>query len=212
MTNQSNYKIIGRSGAGSLIAEFLFCEIGVDYEITFTSQKDFNTSNLSLVHPHGKIPALICPDQSIIFETLAIVNHITDRFKKLAPKRASNLHDRYCQFISLMATSIYPAYHRQHHSHYYINTNSFKDLRSRAHEEQLRTYDYIEKELRPYVCGEVLTAADFYLYMLLRWDLHKDILYEGRPSLTSFSTVMRKRPSVMKVLENQPPQKKIVQN
>ena len=207
MFNQSSYKIIGRSGAGSLIAEFLFREIDVDYEITFTNPRDLKFSNISLVHPQGKVPMLICPDQSLIYETLAIVNHITDRFNKLAPKRSTNLYDRYSQFLSLMATSIYSAYHRQHHPHFYVSENSFEDLRARAHEEQLIIYDYIEKELGPYICGEVLTAADFYLYMLLRWDLHKDILYEGRSNLLFFSDIMRKRPSIMKVLKDQPDRK-----
>ena len=34
-----NYKILARAGAGSLIAEFLFREIGVNYEITFVGPK-----------------------------------------------------------------------------------------------------------------------------------------------------------------------------
>ncbi len=205
--SQPNYKIVGRSGAGSLIVEFLFCEIGVNYEIIFIDSTDVSLDNLNEIHPLGRIPILICSDQSFIFETLAIVNHITNRFNKLAPKRATSLFDRYNQFLSLMATSIYPAYHRQHHSHYYIGQESFENLRSRAHEEQLAIYDYIEKELAPFICGNVLTAADFYLFMLMRWDLHKDILFDGRPELRSFFEIMRKKPSVAKVLKNQPKRK-----
>ena len=36
-----DYKILGRAGAGSLIAEFLFREIGVDYEITFVDSEKY---------------------------------------------------------------------------------------------------------------------------------------------------------------------------
>jgi Glutathione S-transferase len=202
--NQSLYKIVGRSGAGSLIVEFLFSEIGVHYEIIFTDPKEFKNCNFALTHPLGRIPILICPDQSLIFETIAIVDHITDRFNKLVPERATNLYDRYNQFLSLMATSIYPAYHRQHHSQYYIGHESFEELRSCAQKEQLEIYNFIENELAPFICGDVLTAADFYLYMLLRWDLHKDMLFDGRPELRSFFEVMRKKPSVARVLESQP--------
>lgn len=205
--DKSKYKIIGRSGAGSLIAEFLLSEAGVEYEITFTDLKNLNSENSLLAHPQGKIPILICPNQSIIFETLAIVNHLTDRFNILAPKRGSYLYDRYWQFLSLMATSIYSAYHRQHHSRYYAGKEYFEDLRSRSHKEQLVLYDYIEKELAPFICGDFMTAADFYLYMLMRWDLHKEILYRDRPKLRSLSELMRKRTSVIKVLENQPKRK-----
>ena len=68
-------------------------------------------------------------------------------------------------------------------------------------------YNYIEKELDPYICGDLLTAADFYLYMLLRWDLYKNALYQDRPKLKSFANMMRNRPSVVTVLDNQPNKK-----
>ena len=202
--NQFSYKIVARPWAGSLIVEFLFSEIGENYEIEFDNINEHKFNGFSMSHPQGKIPALICPDQNVIFETLAIVNHITDRFNKLAPDRGTNLYDRYSQFLSLMATSIYPAYHRQHHSRYYVTEESYDDLRVLAHKEQLVLYDFIEKELDPYICGDILTAADFYLYMLLRWDLHKDVLYDGRPKLSALSKMIRNRPSVIKVLGNQP--------
>ena len=202
-----NYKILGQAGAGSLIAEFLFTEIGVNYEITFVDPKKSKLDNLSSAHPQGKIPTLVCPDQVLIFETLAIVNHITDRHDKLVPDRRTALFDRYWQFLSLLATSIYPAYHRQHHSRYYVKEEFQNDLRSRAQKEQSEIYDYIEKELDPYICGDLLTAADFYLYMLLRWDLHKKALYQDRPKLKAHANMMRNRPSVVTVLDNQPTRK-----
>jgi glutathione S-transferase len=203
-----DYKILGRAGAGSLIAEFLFREIGVDYEITFVDSKKYKLDGLSSAHPQGKIPTLVCPDRVLIFETLAIVNHITDRYNKLVPERRTPLYDRYWQFLSLMATSIYPAYHRQHHSLYYVKKESHSDLRAKAQKEQSAIYDYIEKELDSYICGDLLTAADFYLYMLLRWDLHKDALYKERPKLTAFSKMMRNKSSVVTVLDNQPKRKR----
>jgi glutathione S-transferase len=202
------YKIIGRSGAGSLIAEFLLTEIGVDYEVIFTNPKDFKTGQPLSAHPQGKIPTLICPNETPIFETLAIINHITDRFGKLAPMRLTPIYDRYWQFLSLMATSIYPAYHRQHHSKYYIKVEGYESLRENARKEQTAIYDYIETELDPYVCGELLTAADLYLYMLMRWDIYKDALYDKRPKLKALNKMIRTRPSVVRVLESQPNRKK----
>ena len=199
-----DYKILGRAGAGSLIVEFLFREIGVDYEITFVDSEKYKFDGLSSAHPQGKIPTLVCPDQVLIFETLAIVNHITDRYNKLVPERRTPIYDRYWQFLSLMATSIYPAYHRQHHSLYYVKKESHSDLCSKAQKEQSAIYNYIEKELDPYICKDLLTAADFYLYMLLRWDLHKGALYQDRPKLENFANMMRNRPSVVTVLDNQP--------
>ena len=99
---KKEYHIIGRRGAGSLIAEFLFEEIDVPYTIEFPGLKE----NKNLVHPLGKIPILICPDGNRIYETLAIINHITHRFDRLSPKSDSIFFDRYWQFLSLFQKQI----------------------------------------------------------------------------------------------------------
>tara|TARA_Y100001968_G_scaffold330617_1_gene382975 strand:- start:692 stop:1312 length:621 start_codon:yes stop_codon:yes gene_type:complete len=200
---EEKYKIIGRPGAGSLIAEFLFKELEVSYEVEFVQPGNNWLIETSNFHPQGKIPLLICPDGNSIYETLAIVNHIIDRFNKLAPERGTYQYDRFWQFLSLFATSLYPGYHRQHHSRYYIGKDSFGDLSKRAREEQATIYDYVESEISPFVCGKMLTAADFYLYMLMRWDLEKAKLYASRPNLKEFSNQMRNRESVQAVLNGQ---------
>jgi len=198
------YHIVGRAGAGSLIVEFLFREVGVEYDISFPDPTDVKRPDFHARNPLGRIPVLICPDGHQIFETLAIINHITTHFDGLAPRVGSVGHDRYCQFMALLATSIYPAYHRQHHSHYYAYESAFDDIRAKAVAEQAVLYDYIEAELAPYICGETLTAADFYLYMLSRWDFNKSGIRANRPKLDALLTELRARPSVSDSLAAQP--------
>jgi len=202
------YYILGRSGAGSLIVEFLLKEVGADYDISFGTSDDTTANDVNKYHPSGKIPVLICPNGNPVFETLAIVNHITDRFTSLVPKKGTTLNDRYWQFLSLLATSIYPAYHRQHHSHYYISEEGYENLQHRARKEQAKIYDYIEGQLSPFICKDLLTAVDFYLYMLTRWDLNKDNLYNGRPNLKHLTDEIRNRPTVKAVLDGQPRRKR----
>ena len=198
------YHIVGRAGAGSLIVEFLFREVGVEYDISFPDPTDVKRPDFHARNPLGRIPILICPDGHQIFETLAIINHITTYFDGLAPRVGSVAHDRYCQFMALLATSIYPAYHRQHHSHYYADESAFSDIRAKAVAEQAVLYDYIESELAPYICGKILTAADFYLYMLTRWDFNKTTIRATRPKLDALLTELRARPSVSESLAAQP--------
>jgi glutathione S-transferase len=203
----SRYHIVGRAGAGSLIAEFLFREAGVDYDISFPDPADVKSPDFYASNPLGRIPVLLCPDGRKIFETLAIINHITAHFTQLAPLVGSLAYDRYSQFMALMATSIYPAYHRQHHSYYYADESAFENLRARAVAEQALLYDYIEAELAPYICGADLTAADFYLYMLSRWDLNKTAMRANRPKLNALLDELRTRPSVSETLAAQPRRK-----
>lgn len=198
------YHIIGRAGAGSLIAEFLFREAGVNYDISFPNPVDVKSPNFYASNPLGRIPVLLCPDGQKIFETLAIINHITNHFDGLAPPVGSPAHDRHNQFMALLATSMYPAYHRQHHSYHYVDEPAIKILRAKAVAEQEVLYDYIEAELAPYICGPELTSADFYLYMLSRWDLDKTGMRANRPKLCALLNELRIRPSVSDALASQP--------
>ena len=81
-----NYHIIGRAGAGSLIAEFLFREAGIDYDISFPDPAEVKSPGFFAANPLGRIPVLICPDGTQVFETLAIIHHIPSRFGDLAPR------------------------------------------------------------------------------------------------------------------------------
>merc|ERR1711924_65441 len=100
-------------------------------------------------------------------------------------------------------------YHRQHHANDYVNEIGCTSLKEKAQQEQSIIYDYIEQNLNPYLCGEIITAADFYLYTLTRWDFDKTKLRIGRPNLSIFLENLRSRKSVDKVLSQQPPKPKI---
>ena len=111
--------------------------------------------------------------------------------------------------MALLAQSIYHAYHRQHKSHYYAQESAYDYLRAIAVAEQAVLYDYIEFELAPYICGRMLTAADFYLYMLSRWDLNKTAIRATRPKLNALLNELRARPSISESLAAQPRRKSV---
>ena len=198
------YHIVGRSGAGSLIAEFLLREANIGYAISFPTPDEVKSLDFHAANPLGRIPILICPGGAQVFETLAIINHITSRFSGLAPQAGTPQSDRYHQYMALLATSVYPAYHRQHHTKYYGDVAAALSIRLMARAEQRIIFDYLEDILDPYICGKDLTAADFYLYMLSRWDLDKAVMREGRPKLNALLDEIRARPSVDAVIAAQP--------
>ena len=203
----SKYIILGRSKAGSLIPEFLLTELGIDYDIEFPRRSDLIDPSNKGFNPLGRIPVLICPDRTRIFESIAIVNHITNQFQRLIPNVEAPEYTIYWQVLALLATTVYPAYHRQHHSPNYVEEVGIESLRVKAQEEQSVVFDYIECLLSPFVCGKEITAVDFYLYTLMRWDLNKTKLRKNRPNLTFFLNALRSRKSVDTVLDNQPKKK-----
>jgi len=194
------YKVYGRPFAGSLIAEFLLSEANEKYEFI---KIDYDTSKQDEFlnkNPLGKIPVLECPDGHLVFETTAIVAHIVETKNILIPEIETQQRDLYNQSMSIMSTSIYQNYHHINHSYYYVSEENYDDLRNMATIRQATLYNYIESILNPYLCGEEITAADFYLYMISAWDQNRKKLFTDRPKLSSLIKELSDRPSIKKVI------------
>jgi len=196
------YKVYGRPFAGSLIGEFLLTEANVDYQFIKIDYETSKKNEFLKKSPMGKIPVLECPDGNIVFETTAIVAHIVETKNILIPKIGTLKRDLYNQLMSVMSTSIYQNYHHQNHSYYYVSEENYDDLRNRAAERQIVIYDYIESILKPYLCGDKITAADFYLYMIATWDNDRKKLFTNRPKLSNLIKELSDRPSIKKVISN----------
>ena len=203
----SEYHIYGRPFAGSLIAEFLLTAKDCAYTISFPDEAERQTPDFLAKNPTGRIPVLVCPDGHSLFESLAIVHHITERFDGLAPDPASAERDRYLSLVTLLATTMYPAYHRQHHTRHYGFEDGFDGIKAKAREMNDTLFDYLEGQLSPNLLGGEICAADFYLYMLTRWEPNKDQMRTGRPKLAAFCEAMRQHPVVEAVLAKQPRRK-----
>ena len=199
-----DYHIYGRPFAGSLIAEFLFTAADCPYTISFPDEAERQSAEFLAKNPTGRIPVLVCPEGHSLFESLAILHHITERFDGLAPSSCGAERDRYLSLITLLATTVYPAYHRQHHTHYYGFEDDFVGIKTKAREMNDNLFDYLEGQLSPYVLGQNVCAADFYLYMLTRWEPQKDQMRTNRPKLAAFCDQMRGNDVVEAVLAKQP--------
>ena len=199
----TNYHIYGRPFAGSLIAEFLFTVAKCPYKISFPTAAERQSAEFRTMNPTGRIPVLVCPEGHSLCESLAIVHHITERFEGLAPAAGAD-RDRYLSIITLLATTVYPAYHRQHHTRYYGFENDFDGIKTKAREMNDSLFDYLESQLSPYLLGEDVCAADFYLYMLTRWEPQKDQMRTNRPKLAAFCEQIRGHQAVESVLAKQP--------
>mgnify|MGYP001342692171 FL=1 len=196
------YKVYGRPFAGSLIAEFLLSEANEKYEFIKIDYDTSKQDEFLKKNPLGKIPVLECPDGHLVFETTAIVAHIVETKNILIPEIETQQRDLYNQSMSIMSTSIYQNYHHINHSYYYVSEKNYDDLRNMATTRQATLYNYIESILNPYLCGEEITAADFYLYMISAWDQNRKKLFTDRPKLSSHIKELSDRPSIKKVISN----------
>ena len=194
------YIVMGRPRAGSLIAEFLLSAANVEYEFKNISIEEAEQDEFKSISPFSKIPVLVCPDGQTIFETVAIVTHLVEKFPQLAPDASSSERNLLWQYLAMIATSIYAGYHRQFYSHRYAPKDVAEDVGKLAAQDRETAYHYINNKLNPYLLGKNKSAVDYYLYMVTRWDPSIDKLLKDKSSLDKFISQMKEDDAVKKVL------------
>ena len=196
------YIVMGRPRAGSLIAEFLLTAANVEYEFKNISIEEAEQDEFKSISPFSKIPVLVCPDGQTIFETVAIVTHLVEKFPQLAPDASSSERNLLWQYLAMIATSIYAGYHRQFYSHRYAPKDVAEDVGKLAAQDRETAYHYINNKLNPYLLGKNKSAVDYYLYMVTRWDPSIDKLLKDKSSLDKFISQMKEDDAVKKVLSS----------
>ena len=196
------YIVMGRPRAGSLIAEFLLSAANVEYEFKNISIEEAEQDEFKSISPFSKIPVLVCPDGQTIFETVAIVTHLVEKFPQLAPDASSSERNLLWQYLAMIATSIYAGYHRQFYSHRYAPKDVAEDVGKLAAQDRETAYHYINNKLNPYLLGKNKSAVDYYLYMVTRWDPSIDKLLNDKSSLDKFIAQMKEDDAVKKVLSS----------
>ena len=112
---------------------------------------------------------LILPDGTEIFESLAIVNYITTNYPSLSPTKESTDYFQYWRMLSLLSSTLYSGYHRQHHANDYVNEIGFTSLKEKAQQEQSIIYDYIEQNLNPYLCGKIIIYIKILIMIMVQF-------------------------------------------
>ena len=196
----NKYVVIGRPRAGSLIAEFLLSAANVEYEFKNISIDEAQQEDFKRMSPFSKIPVLVCPDVQTIFETVAIVIHLVEKFPQLAPQSSTSERNSLWQYLALIQTAVYAGYHRQFYSHRYAPKDAAEEVGMLAAQDREVAYSYINANLNPYVLGKNKSAVDYYLYMVMRWDPNINQLLSNKGNLESFVALMKEDEAVRKVL------------
>lgn len=198
----AGYRVMGRSVAGSFFVECLLREAGIDYEFIHVSRGDSKSGDFAAINPLARVPVLVLPDGRNIIETVAIFIHLVETSPALAPPTGTAARDRMWQHLAVLATSLYPALHRFHHTYYYAPEEMFDGVRDKALEDGDRWWDYLESQLDPFLGGASPGATDFYMFMMTRWVPDRDRMLAGRPRLASFIEYMRTHPTVDAVTQS----------
>jgi glutathione S-transferase len=82
------FTLYGRSGSGSFAVQVALEEIGAPYERIWVSRDPAEIARFCELNPTGKVPALVLPDGTLMFESAAMLVHLALQYPaaSLAPK------------------------------------------------------------------------------------------------------------------------------
>jgi glutathione S-transferase len=197
------FKLYGRSGSGSLAVQVALEEAAAPYERIWVGQESADMERFRQLNPTGKVPALMLPDGTIMFESAAMLTHLAliHPDAKLAPPPGTTRHALFLQWMVFMSANLYESVLRIYYS---ARFSSRGDADSDAIREQgtadfLTHAQVIGRGLRPYVLGAEYSIADAYLYMLAGWYPDMTELHARLPALGAHAGLMRARPAIAKV-------------
>jgi glutathione S-transferase len=199
----TTYKLYGRANAGSLAPQIVLEEIGAPYEMVWVSNAPAAVDALRQVNPMGKIPALVLPDGTPVFESAAILIHLTHAHPaaNLAPPVGSAAHARFLQWMLFLSSNVYESVLRCYYPERYSTRGpaAADEIKQQAVADYARHLELIHNVLSPYVLGETMSAADPYLHMLAAWypgDLAA--LHARLPKLAQHTELLRRRATTLK--------------
>jgi glutathione S-transferase len=200
----TKYTLYGRPGSGSVVVQVALEEIGAGYERIWVGREAADVARFRVMNPTGRVPALVLPDGTVMFESAAMLIHLALSHPRslLAPQPGTSPHAAFLQWMVFLSANVYEAALRMYYSDRY-------STRGEADAEAIRkqgTGDFcthlalISQGLQPYVLGADYSIADAYLYMLASWyPGEKTELYTRAPKLEAHAKLISARPAVAKV-------------
>lgn len=186
----------------------------IDFRFHDTEDEMYTPEHLAR-HPFGRVPVLQHND-FMLYETRAIAAYIDDAFPAAALTPADlRLRARMNQWIGNLDSYFYPwlIYHIAHERGVFPQLGIPGDERIVAHalphaEQALQVMDRELSDGRPFIVGEELTLADFFLLpTIFSFGLLPEgkALYPRFPNLRAWDARMSALPSVIRFHATLPP-------
>jgi glutathione S-transferase len=198
------YKLYGRPGSGSLAVQVALEEMGARYERIWVGREPSDVAGFRAINPTGRVPALVLPDDTVMFESAAMLIHLalSDPQSALAPPPGTSRHAVFLQWMVFLSANVYEAALRMYYSNRYSTRGEAdaEGIRKQGTEDFCAHLALVSQGLGPYVLGADYSIADAYLYMLASWyPGDKNELYARAPKLAAHVKLLSARPVVAKV-------------
>jgi glutathione S-transferase len=200
------YKLYYYPGNANLAPHMLLNEIGATHELILVDcQANAQKSDDYLkLNPLGRVPTLL-DGELIVTEAAAICLHLVDRHPDggFAPAIGSDARAHFYQWLIYLTNTL----QAELMTYFYPERLAedpllAKKIKARAEARVGDMLQYVDNALTqsggPYLLGEQISAADFYLLMLARWTRFFAKPARDYPFLGKHLRAMLMRPAVQK--------------
>ncbi len=202
------YSLYYSPGAASLVVHWLLIELGVPHELRLvdTAAKQHKGADYLALNPNGVVPTLIDQGQPL-YEAAALVLHLADRHAEvaLAPAGDDPQRGQYLQWVLNLANTLQSPLRLWWYPQD-IGAERPDAVKDGARGRIEAAWDRLDAHLAangPYLLGERLSAADFYLTMLMRWTRNMPRPGHEWPHLAALAQRLKARPSFRTLYERE---------
>jgi len=193
-------KLYWSPGACSQAPHILLHEIGLDHDaarVNLKSKTLEDGSSYLQVNPKGSVPALELDSGDVLTENAVILQYLGDRSSvgEVLPPLGQFRRYRVLEWVNFITTELHKSFAPL------FNSEAGDETKALFRDGIARKLDYVEGQLGsgPFLCGDTLTIADPYLFVISGW-AEAMIGLDRWPNLAAFRERMLERPSVRHVL------------
>lgn len=205
----SEYTLYYAPGAASLVVHWLLIEMDAPHALALvdTAAGAQKRPEYLALNPNGVVPTLIV-DGTPHYEAAALSMHLADAFPAaaLAPALLEPQRIDYTQWMFNLANMVQPLFRQWWYPHEPAGEAHADAVREHVQVRIETQWERIDRHLGergPHLLGERLTAADFYLAMLMRWSRNMPKPATEWPHLAALASRLKARPSFARLYERE---------
>lgn len=199
--NATQYTLHYAPGAASLLVHWLLIELDVPHDLALVDTKagEQKSAAYLALNPNGVVPTLVV-DGRPYYEAAALSMHLADAFPMsgLAPAPGEPQRIDYSQWMFNLANMVQPLFRQWWYPHEPAGEANADTVLRHVQPRIEAQWDRIDRHLGergPHLLGERLSAADFYLTMLMRWSRNMPKPATEWPHLAALAARLKARPS-----------------
>lgn len=194
-------------GACSTVPHVALVWSGLEFTAQAVSRAEIKSPEYLAKSPLGQVP-LLEEDGWALFENVAIIDYVND----LAPKAGifasedPHIKAKARQWLAFANSDLHPAFGLVFHPQSASDDEIVqKDVQSRAVDKIVGLYGRVDAQLQhqDFLVGDVISIADVYVYITLRWAKGCGIDLSRYANLEPFCQRVAANPGVEKVLKAQ---------